>query len=161
MYWSLDNDDFRGICNGEQYPLIEAGKKALFGTEGDVDEALNEARNLQKAPAPAQQVPEPPTKETETRRRRPARPRTRPASRTITTTTTTTTSRPRTRTRTRTRDRNQDTQAPSRTRTREETRQSAPGERYRGDCTGTCPCIRILLYRLAKDVSLCTFHNTY
>ncbi|XP_045127406.1 proteoglycan 4-like isoform X2 [Portunus trituberculatus] len=131
MYWSLDNDDFRGICNGEQYPLIEAGKKALFGTEGDVDEALNEARNLQKAPAPAQQVPEPPTKETETRRRRPARPRTRPASRTITTTTTTTTSRPRTRTRTRTRDRNQDTQAPSRTRTREETRQSAPGERIR------------------------------
>ena len=55
MYWSLDNDDFRGICNGEQYPLVEAGKKALFGTEGGIDETLNEARNLQKASAPAQQ----------------------------------------------------------------------------------------------------------
>lgn len=55
MFWSLDNDDFRGICNGEQYPLIEAGKKALFGTEGDVDESLNEARSLQKTPAPAQE----------------------------------------------------------------------------------------------------------
>ncbi|KAK8390928.1 hypothetical protein O3P69_016939 [Scylla paramamosain] len=132
MYWSLDNDDFRGICNGEQYPLIEAGKKALFGTEEGVDEALNEARNLQKAPAPAQQVPEPPTKETETRRRRPVRPRIRPASRTTTTTTTTTTtSRPRTRTRNRIRDRTQDTQAPSRTSTRGQTRAGAPGERTR------------------------------
>lgn len=55
MYWSLDNDDFRGICNGEQYPLVEAGKKALFGTEGGVDETLNEARNLQKAPVPQQE----------------------------------------------------------------------------------------------------------
>ncbi|XP_071530247.1 uncharacterized protein Cht6 isoform X4 [Panulirus ornatus] len=48
MYWSLDNDDFRGICNGEQYPLVEAGKKALFSDE-DIDVSLNEARALQSA----------------------------------------------------------------------------------------------------------------
>ncbi|XP_063589791.1 mucin-2-like isoform X5 [Penaeus indicus] len=43
MFWSLDNDDFRGICNGEQYPLVEAGKKALFGAE---ETQTNEARKL-------------------------------------------------------------------------------------------------------------------
>ncbi|XP_042218045.1 mucin-5AC-like isoform X2 [Homarus americanus] len=48
MYWSLDNDDFRGICNGEQYPLVEAGKKALF-TDAELDDSVNEARNLQRA----------------------------------------------------------------------------------------------------------------
>ncbi|XP_069181984.1 uncharacterized protein [Procambarus clarkii] len=47
MYWSLDNDDFRGICNGEQYPLVEAGKKALFGGGEDA----NEARDIKSATA--------------------------------------------------------------------------------------------------------------
>lgn len=47
MFWSLDNDDFRGICNGEQYPLVEAGKKALFGAE---DTQTNEARKLEATP---------------------------------------------------------------------------------------------------------------
>ena len=32
MFWSIDNDDFRGQCTGRQYPLIEAAKAALFGT---------------------------------------------------------------------------------------------------------------------------------
>ncbi|XP_042877960.1 probable chitinase 10 isoform X5 [Penaeus japonicus] len=49
MYWSLDNDDFRGICNGEQYPLIEAGKKALFAADDDT--RGNEARKLQGTPS--------------------------------------------------------------------------------------------------------------
>lgn len=52
MYWSLDNDDFRGICNGQQYPLVEAGKQALFG--GD-DTRANEARDIQSAASPATQ----------------------------------------------------------------------------------------------------------
>ncbi|ROT85316.1 putative mucin-17-like [Penaeus vannamei] len=48
MFWSLDNDDFRGICNGEQYPLVEAGKKALFGAD---DTKSNEARRLEATPS--------------------------------------------------------------------------------------------------------------
>lgn len=31
MFWSIDNDDFRGNCHSKPYPLIEAGKEALFG----------------------------------------------------------------------------------------------------------------------------------
>ena len=30
MFWSIDNDDFRGQCTGKQYPLIEAAKEALL-----------------------------------------------------------------------------------------------------------------------------------
>jgi chitinase len=31
MFWSIDNDDFRGTCTGRKYPLIEAAKAALLG----------------------------------------------------------------------------------------------------------------------------------
>ncbi|RZF42582.1 hypothetical protein LSTR_LSTR001377 [Laodelphax striatellus] len=34
MFWSIDNDDFRGKCHDRPYPLIEAGKEMLFGTSG-------------------------------------------------------------------------------------------------------------------------------
>lgn len=30
MFWSIDNDDFRGNCYGKPYPLIEAAKEALI-----------------------------------------------------------------------------------------------------------------------------------
>lgn len=30
MFWSIDNDDFRGRCTGKQYPIIEAAKAALL-----------------------------------------------------------------------------------------------------------------------------------
>ncbi|XP_014243998.1 uncharacterized protein LOC106663599 isoform X1 [Cimex lectularius] len=31
MFWSIDNDDFRGKCSSRPYPLIEAAKEALIG----------------------------------------------------------------------------------------------------------------------------------
>lgn len=34
MFWSIDNDDFRGNCHGKAYPLIEAAKEALMGALG-------------------------------------------------------------------------------------------------------------------------------
>lgn len=34
MFWSIDNDDFRGNCHGKPYPLIEAGKEALLEALG-------------------------------------------------------------------------------------------------------------------------------
>ncbi|GLH07680.1 Probable chitinase 10, partial [Gryllus bimaculatus] len=30
MFWSIDNDDFRGGCHGKPYPIIEAAKEALL-----------------------------------------------------------------------------------------------------------------------------------
>ncbi|XP_065559304.1 uncharacterized protein LOC136026547 isoform X1 [Artemia franciscana] len=30
MFWSLETDDFRGVCTGKQYPLLEAGKEAII-----------------------------------------------------------------------------------------------------------------------------------
>lgn len=34
MFWSIDNDDFRGKCHNRPYPLIEAAKEALIGSTG-------------------------------------------------------------------------------------------------------------------------------
>lgn len=34
MFWSIDNDDFRGTCTGKPYPLIEAAKEALMAASG-------------------------------------------------------------------------------------------------------------------------------
>lgn len=34
MFWSIDNDDFRGNCHGRPYPLIEAAKESLMAALG-------------------------------------------------------------------------------------------------------------------------------
>lgn len=33
MVWTLDNDDFRGLCNGQQSPLITSLKESLFNLQ--------------------------------------------------------------------------------------------------------------------------------
>lgn len=35
MFWSIDNDDFRGTCQGKPYPLIEAAKDTLMTASED------------------------------------------------------------------------------------------------------------------------------
>lgn len=32
MFWSIDNDDFRGTCHGKPYPIIEAAKEMLLAS---------------------------------------------------------------------------------------------------------------------------------
>lgn len=34
MFWSIDNDDFRGTCTGKPYPIIEAAKASLYNSSG-------------------------------------------------------------------------------------------------------------------------------
>ena len=34
MFWTIDNDDFRGACSERPFPLIESAKEALYGKEG-------------------------------------------------------------------------------------------------------------------------------
>lgn len=34
MFWSIDNDDFRGECHGKPFPIIEAAKEALLNALG-------------------------------------------------------------------------------------------------------------------------------
>ncbi|KAJ8731127.1 hypothetical protein PYW07_004291 [Mythimna separata] len=68
MFWSIDNDDFRGACHDKPYPLIEAAKESYFAKLGSSDNVIRE--------------------KVETSTRRKSRPRS------STTTTTTTTPKP-------------------------------------------------------------------
>lgn len=36
MFWTIDNDDFRGTCSKTPYPLIESAKEAMFSVESSV-----------------------------------------------------------------------------------------------------------------------------
>ncbi|XP_059052233.1 mucin-2 [Achroia grisella] len=69
MFWSIDNDDFRGTCHNKPYPLIEAAKEAYISKLGATDNAI---------------ISQPVTKASTNRRNRPR----------VTTTTTTTTAKP-------------------------------------------------------------------
>ncbi|XP_031766318.2 mucin-5AC isoform X3 [Galleria mellonella] len=40
MFWSIDNDDFRGNCHEKPYPLIEAAKEAYIAKLGATDNAI-------------------------------------------------------------------------------------------------------------------------
>ncbi|KAJ2949330.1 hypothetical protein O0L34_g6283 [Tuta absoluta] len=40
MFWSIDNDDFRGTCHGKPYPLIEAAKEAYIVKLGSTDNSI-------------------------------------------------------------------------------------------------------------------------
>ena len=46
MFWSIDNDDFRGSCTGRKYPLIEAAKAALFGATFIDSQAGNQVSSI-------------------------------------------------------------------------------------------------------------------
>lgn len=34
MFWTIDNDDFRGGCHDKPYPIIESAKEALLEAYG-------------------------------------------------------------------------------------------------------------------------------
>ncbi|KAL0838546.1 hypothetical protein ABMA28_016654 [Loxostege sticticalis] len=40
MFWSIDNDDFRGNCHDKPYPLIEAAKEAYIVKLGATDNSI-------------------------------------------------------------------------------------------------------------------------
>nr|XP_012154006.1 PREDICTED: uncharacterized protein LOC100881881 isoform X1 [Megachile rotundata] len=44
MFWTIDNDDFRGKCHGRPYPLIEAAKEALLTDSTTVQKTQVESR---------------------------------------------------------------------------------------------------------------------
>ena len=37
MFWTLDNDDFRGTCSKTPYPLIESAKEAMYSVQSTVN----------------------------------------------------------------------------------------------------------------------------
>ncbi|CAK1551327.1 unnamed protein product [Leptosia nina] len=42
MFWSIDNDDFRGNCYGKPYPLIEAAKEAYIAKLGSTQNTVRQ-----------------------------------------------------------------------------------------------------------------------
>jgi chitinase len=49
MFWSVDNDDFRGICHGKPFPLIEAAKLAyLTGEASSTNRTTNKRPSLNR-----------------------------------------------------------------------------------------------------------------
>merc|ERR1712106_634155 len=36
MFWTIDNDDFRGSCGKTPYPLIESAKEAMYSVQSSV-----------------------------------------------------------------------------------------------------------------------------
>ncbi|XP_026668174.1 mucin-5AC [Ceratina calcarata] len=44
MFWTIDNDDFRGKCHDRPYPLIEAAKEALLADSANAKTSSEESR---------------------------------------------------------------------------------------------------------------------
>lgn len=56
MFWSIDNDDFRGACTGRPYPIIEAAKEAYLDSLGIGANDVNPPSRQKK---PSRQRPRP------------------------------------------------------------------------------------------------------
>ncbi|KAJ8676113.1 hypothetical protein QAD02_011899 [Eretmocerus hayati] len=54
MFWSIDNDDFRGKCHGRPYPLIEAAKEAYLDSgrkqEGEKRQSSSSGKKRNRIP---------------------------------------------------------------------------------------------------------------
>ncbi|XP_054269943.1 uncharacterized protein LOC128991185 isoform X1 [Macrosteles quadrilineatus] len=48
MFWSIDNDDFRGKCHDRAYPLIEAAKEALYASSGTSNNVVSSSNKKEK-----------------------------------------------------------------------------------------------------------------
>ncbi|XP_046681146.1 proteoglycan 4 isoform X2 [Homalodisca vitripennis] len=69
MFWSIDNDDFRGKCHDRPYPLIEAAKEALYASSASQNNLVSSSNKREKVsslvssrrPKPTKPKPRPTT----------------------------------------------------------------------------------------------------
>ncbi|XP_031356870.1 mucin-5AC-like isoform X2 [Photinus pyralis] len=79
MFWSIDNDDFRGTCHGKPYPLIEAAKDSLMSASeyNKIKVEPIQSTKLKTRPRPRPNRKEEEKTTTTTERHRPIRKRLR------------------------------------------------------------------------------------
>ncbi|KAG8267206.1 hypothetical protein J6590_056255 [Homalodisca vitripennis] len=74
MFWSIDNDDFRGKCHDRPYPLIEAAKEALYASSASQNNLVSSSNKREKVSSLVS-----------SRRPKPTKPKPRPTTTTSTT----------------------------------------------------------------------------